>query len=657
MTMLMKSNKIDSRILYFTLVLVLLLLGNNQHAFSQSINEFQIYKDRYPSNPYIRLQDETEIEVLVDKLGKPYFKVKETNVKLVLKDNCEGLSEFRNYYNGTDKILKSIAYSVVLENGKERKIMSSALKKTTEQDNVSYFDDSYCMVGHFPAIAKGTKLYNYTEYLSQQAHTGYRFYFGDSSPVEFSSVSVTVPENVQLVCRLAGKDTAIVKYSVTQNKTTKTHTWKCEQLKDYLNDKLAPSIRYYVPHICINIHSVQFKGKTENIMGTLDDLYRWENEKLIRNKQQLDPSVKLLADSIIRGCKTPIDKVKAIYRWVQDEIKYVAIEDGDNGFVPQEVSTIIKRRYGDCKDKSVLITTLLQLIGEKASLAIVGTRELPYTFSQYPMVATANHLISVWWDSNRPIILDGTSRYLSIYTIPSSIQGKECLIMKDPNDYMLYKIPIDSPEKNTIIDSLNLKIIGKSIEAKGLLVLKDEKRADLLYRIDGKNKQQKLETISNYLDFAGNKFEIKEFAFEGTSDPEDKLHLRYELSLPDFCTSVDNRLYVNMNLHNYLSQIDIKNERSIPLESEQVFKHLITTKLEIPDGYVLSVMPEQTEFTHKLFGFKIKYELQNNCIVQHAEIWIGFKLIDDNELLAFNDMMLSLKKSYRKTVLFQKKTI
>jgi transglutaminase-like putative cysteine protease len=500
------------------LQLVWLLVGTlllSTAVVAQSPADFQQYKDRYPSHPFIRLQDNAELEITLDKQGKPVLKIKETNKLLVLTDNCDGISELRNYYNSNDEILKTEAYSLVPEDGKYRKITIPAMKKTTETDNNNYFDDSYCMVGHFPAIAKGTVLYNYNEYISHESSFGYNFYFGESAPVETTGITVTVPDNIQLVCRYAGKDTALINYTETKKGTMTTYTWRCDRLKGYYHDQLAPTPRYYRPHLTLNIAGYDFKGKHTNVMGTLDDFCKWEVEKLKNTNLVASPVVRQLADSITQACTTPVEKVKAIYRWVQDKIKYVAIEDGDNGFVPQDATTVIARRYGDCKDKSSLITALLQSVGEKASLACLGTRSLPYTFTRYPMVGSANHLIAIWWDENkRPVPLDGTSRHLSINDVPAFIQGKECLIVKGENDCLVYKIPVDVPESNIKLDTLNLKIDKTRLYGKGLVVLKGEEKSELMYRIEGKNDVQQKDAISEFLDFAGNKLDIKQFSFD-----------------------------------------------------------------------------------------------------------------------------------------------
>src|SRR5262249_17808177 len=46
-------------------------------------------------------------------------------------------------------------------------------------------------------------------------------------------------------------------------------------------------------------------------------------------------------------------------RWVQDKVRYVALEVGEGGYVPREPSVVAHRLYGDCKDKSFLYMALL----------------------------------------------------------------------------------------------------------------------------------------------------------------------------------------------------------------------------------------------------------------------------------------------------------
>src|SRR5262249_13803445 len=68
------------------------------------------------------------------------------------------------------------------------------------------------------------------------------------------------------------------------------------------------------------------------------------------------------------------DQILAALRFVQDEVRYLAIEIGPNSNKPNSPSVVFKRRYGDCKDKSLLLTTILNEPGIDARPALVNTQ-------------------------------------------------------------------------------------------------------------------------------------------------------------------------------------------------------------------------------------------------------------------------------------------
>ncbi len=620
---------------------------------AQTPADFQHFHERYPTNPFIHLQNNAAVDIAMDKHGKPVFTIMESDVKMVLTDNFPELSEMRNYYNAKHVVKYIDAYSLVPEDGKFKKIKIPEIKKMTETDNTYYYDDSYCMVGHFPSIKKGSILHNHQKYISPNFDLGFRFFFGNLVPVESANLTLTFPDNIKIVWRYAGNDTSLIKHNVTQKGNLITYSWSCEQLKAYPDENLSTASRYYVPHVIISVAEYNFKGTTSRVMGTIDDLHRWEYNKLKNINTTIQPTIQHLADSITFGINTPREKVKAIYQWVQNKIKYIAIEDGDNGFIPQQAETVLARKYGDCKDKSSLLTALIRAVGEESSFACVGTRRLPYSFSKYPVVSTANHLIAIWWDENKkPVILDGTSQYLGIDEIPSFIQGKECLIVKDSSTFIVYKIPIDAPAKNQTIDTLRLQIQGTNLYGSGVLMAKGDERVELMYELEGKDIKQKTELVSSVLGFAGNKMEISDCTW--FSNGNNPIIARYKIALPDYCVASGKLIYVNLNLHQHLSTLDVKSDRTIPVESENTYQNQTTTTLTVPEGYSVVQLPEKSSYSHPKFGFSLTYRIEKNTIVRNTSLSVGFLLLEGEEMSAFREMIQLLKQAYRKTIILER---
>jgi hypothetical protein len=65
--------------------------------------------------------------------------------------------------------------------------------------------------------------------------------------------------------------------------------------------------------------------------------------------------------------------VLAALRFAQDEVRYLGIELGPYSHQPTAPSQVFARRFGDCKDKSLLLATALRALGVEAYPAFVNT--------------------------------------------------------------------------------------------------------------------------------------------------------------------------------------------------------------------------------------------------------------------------------------------
>ena len=66
--------------------------------------------------------------------------------------------------------------------------------------------------------------------------------------------------------------------------------------------------------------------------------------------------------------------MRALAKFVQGDIRYVAIELGIGGLQPHQASDIYSHRYGDCKDKATLMSSMLREIGVESYYLDVNTQ-------------------------------------------------------------------------------------------------------------------------------------------------------------------------------------------------------------------------------------------------------------------------------------------
>jgi transglutaminase-like putative cysteine protease len=148
-------------------------------------------------------------------------------------------------------------------------------------------------------------------------------------------------------------------------------------------------------------------------------------EKAAAPKAAVTPEVQKLADEITSGLSDPKDQARALYNWVSQEIRYVAIFLGSGGVVPNPADHVIRNRYGDCKDKTTLLIAMLAAKGIEATTAMVnsGTAfEIPRLGSVSPF----NHVIAYLpkWD----LYLDPTAELAPFGVLPISVMDKPTVL-------------------------------------------------------------------------------------------------------------------------------------------------------------------------------------------------------------------------------------
>jgi transglutaminase-like putative cysteine protease len=90
----------------------------------------------------------------------------------------------------------------------------------------------------------------------------------------------------------------------------------------------------------------------------------------LQNKPDLDD----VYNEVFTGNETIEQKISKLIDYVQDDIRYMGIQSGIGSIKPFSPEQVVKQRFGDCKDKSLLLVWLLKNIGvEKAYPALVNT--------------------------------------------------------------------------------------------------------------------------------------------------------------------------------------------------------------------------------------------------------------------------------------------
>mgnify|MGYP000955486648 CR=1 FL=1 len=625
-------------------------------TFAQPKADLERYRTKYPGSFYITESDTRDVIFQFDKNGQPQITLTDYNSLFVLTENATNLSESKEYFSSKFKVKSLEAYSLVPNQDSYKKQSVNGFTKSIELGEGVFYDDLYAYIFHFPSVAQGARLVTTSTTLNTDPFFPILFYFGNNTPVDNAQLTLTLPANVDISYHMFGYDTTCVKFTQTKKGRNIVYQWSASNAKSYIHDDLAPSYRYYIPHIIINFAGYTYNGKYTPVVKSLKDLYQWDYSNISQINLKTSPEIKLLADSICAGSGNARKKVSRIYSWVQQNIKYVAIEDGENGHVPREAALVLQRRYGDCKDKSSLLTAMIRAIGLKSALAWVGTRDLPYKYSVFPSINNSNHMIAVWWDeNNKPVLLDGTTLFHPLGQVPSAIQGKQCIIENGPDDFVLYEVPVSAPTENITADSVWIRVENGILKGKGTAVFTGENKPLLLTLFEGSDSSQYKNILYKHLPKASNKCNYTRVYPSDLKNADQPLRVTYQFELPDYITTNENSIYLNMNVERLLGDVQIKPDRWLPLEFDEPGIHKLVCILDPTGNTVAGSLPENSSFSNPAFSFSQQYSQQGNTIMLCSEIINNCLLVEHDQISLFADMISKLNKAYKKSIVLSKK--
>jgi Transglutaminase-like superfamily len=126
------------------------------------------------------------------------------------------------------------------------------------------------------------------------------------------------------------------------------------------DEPLAPPLSEVIPTVVLST----FKD--------WDAFRAWYGEAVLGFTEP-DAQVRELAAKLTKGRATRDDRVRAIFDFVADDIRYVNYVSGE-WWLPNRPQQLLARREGDCDDKALLLITLLKAVGIDAQEVMVQTR-------------------------------------------------------------------------------------------------------------------------------------------------------------------------------------------------------------------------------------------------------------------------------------------
>lgn len=530
-------------------------------------------------------------------------------VMTILNEHAERFAHVSSDFSRLKKITK-ISATLYDADGKE-------LKRLKESDFITaaisaqpgYYDDDKMKYYHFVSS------YPYTiEYTieTRQNHTfflpGWTPQKGSKMAVAHTSFTVQVPADFELRYKAFNID---AKPQTGSSGNGKTYSWELANIPAKAWEPY--SCNDWKTHPLILLAGNRFK--IEDYEGNMSDWksYGQFTYDLNKDRDQLPEPEKAKVRSMIAGLTTDKEKIAVLYRYLQDNFRYVSIQYGIGGWQTLDAAFLCEKKYGDCKALSNYMMAMLGVAGIKAYPVLIsaGEQNDHSLVTDFPS-NQFNHVIITVPTAKDTVWLECTSNKYPVGFLGDFTGNRNGLMITPQGGYVVHT-PIYSAAENEIIHHAKA-----AVTEDGSLDVQMENKytgmpaMDLVEETENKS--------AHDLDlFVNSKFKLSGYTVN---------HLEYKKPADAFAREIDeninitasnmfsrssNRGFLNVNLAPMdISVAETGEDRTMPFVLSGSYTVQDSFTIKIPANYTVESLPEPVSETYSFGSFHYKIEQKND---------------------------------------------
>lgn len=617
----------------------------NSDPTPEEINEAKVLKIQYPNDDLVLLESKDYVTFdFNDNMGQVFVKHKIDQEMMNISSRTD--IQKHMFYDGQSEI------STFALKYRNKKTAYFKIKDEAYSIEEFFFNDARVKYATLDFPVQGYKYYFEATKDIFDIKYFTSLYFTDAYPINKKEITLVVPKWLQLEIKEMNFDGFQISKKTTfdESQNADIITYSVSGLDAVYKEEQSPGPSYIYPHLLILAKSYTHDGAQFTLFNETKDLYNWY--KSLVDSMADDPSVlKEKVAELTENAKTDEEKIKNIYYWIQDNIRYIAFEDGLAGFKPDESQNVFKKRYGDCKGMANLTKQMLLEAGFDARLTWLGTKRIAYDYS-IPSLSVDNHMICTVFYNGKKIFLDGTEKFNPFGEYAERIQGKQVMI-EDGDSYILETVPVVTPEINMETHVFNAKINNNALEGDVSLTYSGESRASFLYAFNNLRTEMKNEALEYYLKRADRNMLVNNIETSDLENRDDQLLINYNLKQDNAVSAFDDEIYINLDYNQEYGKW-LFNERNT--DYEFAHKEYLSSEinLELPEGYKIAELPKGIDVNTKNYKIFVDFELTDNVLRYKKVFVMKNAVVRKSNFKEWNETIKNLQTIYNQQLILVK---
>lgn len=459
------------------------------------------------------------------------------------------------------------------------------------------------------------------------------WYFQEMIPVEHSRYSLRLPKGWEY--RAAWVNHA-EQAPVEQNGA---YVWELTDVPRIERDYNRPPYRALASHMVVTFISEKFKDKTYQ---SWSDLASW-NAQVIAGSFDSSPALQQKVQELAPASLPIMERIRALARFAQHDVRYAAIEIGIGGWRPHPASEVFTHRYGDCKDKATLLKSMLSQIGVKSYYMPVHTdrgivtAKTPPDLSfnhvilaiQLPAASTGQPLPALLEHPRlgRLLIFDPTSESVPFGRLPWYEQDSYALLLTD-NSGELVHLPISNPQVNKISRTGKL-----NLQPDGSLRGEVEETLSGYFASDARDVkdyslQDRKKVIEHLLGNSVGSFQVESFDILNADNPDKDMVLRYKFVVDHYAKTAGSLLLVRPRVLGEMADyFDPAKPRHYGYQFKAPFSETDLFEISLPDGFKVDELPDPATGKFPFATYESKSEAAGNMLRYRRDYTVDTTLV------------------------------
>jgi hypothetical protein len=356
-------------------------------------------------------------------------------------------------------------------------------------------------------------------------------------------------------------------------------------------------------------------------------------QNLTTGRRDPTPEIKQKVTELTAGAPTQLEKMRALARFVQHDIRYVAIELGIGGYQPHRAADVFGHRYGDCKDKATLMSAMLHEIDVESYYVVINAErgwitpdmpandgfnhvilaiKLPSGLSESSLVATMQNP-----QLGNLLFFDPTDELTPFGTIGGNLQDNYGLLVAATGGELL-ELPRLPASMNTIrrTGNLTLDATGKLTGSISEMRLGDRAWSERWRILHLTNNADRIKPIESLLSGSLSNFRITKASILNLQQTDQPFGFNYSFEATNYAKNAGDLLLLRPRVIGVKAEgiLETSEPRQFPVEFEGPVQDTDTFEITLPEGYVVDDLPPPVDADFGFASYHSKTEVKGNVI-------------------------------------------